>query len=562
MFPRVLFRRCVVGALALVCACSLSRPAPVADRPASLAVPPPPPDGFGYSGSDSPENNYSVTEDRGRSAESTPEVFERRPHGEQPTKTGEAVLQHYGVNPTIDTAAEPLSTFGADVDTASYSWARGSLERKALPAEAAVRVEEFVNAFDYGYQPPRDGVLAVNAEVFPSPSRAGYHVLHLGLKAKVVSKAERKPSHLVFTIDVSGSMGEPNRLALVKRALALLVNELDARDRISIVVYGTTAHMLLPAVSATEKERILEAIDALQPEGSTNVQEGLELAYTLAMKAFVPGGINRVLLLSDGVANNGITEAGAIWARVRGKASEGVTLSTVGFGMGSYNDVLMERLADRGDGQYAYVDRLEEAHRFFVENLTGTLQVVAKDVKLQLEFDPAAVERYRLLGFENRRLEARDFANDRVDSGDLGAGHEVTAMYEVKLKAGATGPLGTFRMRYKVPGTVNSQLFEQRLPRSIVREGFAQASGPSRLSTVAAGFAEKLRGSYWARTLTWKSLVATVDGLPPGLASRPDVVELRRLVQVAAQLDARPDRFEKEAPVATMNFDRLPVLER
>jgi Ca-activated chloride channel homolog len=559
VFPRLSRRLCFAVAVLLASACLRSPEPVVAGRTVPLVAPPakPPPPGdpfgFGYSGSGSAENNYLVD---------GPTGTESGPTTAQNGSSRQPMLQHYGVNPTIETVAEPLSTFGADVDTASYSLARGALERNELPAEAAVRVEEFVNAFDYGYTPPREGVLAVNAEVFPSPARVGYHVLHLGLKAKVVSKAERKPSHLVFTIDVSGSMGAPNRLGLVKRALELLVNELDARDRISIVVYGTTAHMLLPAVRATEKERILEAINALQPEGSTNVQEGLELAYTLAMKAFVPGGINRVLLLSDGVANNGITEAGAIWERVRGRASEGVTLSTVGFGMGSYNDVLMERLADRGDGNYAYVDKLEEAHRVFVENLTGTLQVVAKDVKLQLEFDPAAVERYRLLGFENRRLEARDFANDHVDSGDLGAGHEVTAMYELKLKPGATGPLGTFRMRYKAPGTVASQLFEQRLPRSIVRDAFTQATGPSRLSTVAAGFAEKLRGSYWARTVSWKALVTTLDGLPTGLATRADVVELRRLVQVASKLDARPDRFEKEAPLATMDFDRLPVLER
>ena len=228
---------------------------------------------------------------------------------------------------------------------------------------------------------------------------------------------ERKPANLVFTLDVSGSMSSENRLGLAKRALEMLVDQLEPKDTVSLVVYGDDAHVVLAPTPATQRERILEAIGRMRPEGSTNVQAGLELAYAVALKAFKPGGINRVILCSDGVANNGVTTADALFGKVKAKASEGITLTTVGFGMGNFNDVLMERLADKGDGHYAYVDRLDEARRIFVEQLTGTLQVIAKDVKLQLEFNPEAVERYRLLGFENRGLDKRDFANDKVFKG-------------------------------------------------------------------------------------------------------------------------------------------------
>jgi len=490
---------------------------------------------------------------------------EQPEQAEQPrtnTRVPAMVLKDYGVNPTIETTAEPVSTFAADVDTGSYTLTRGYLERGVLPDEAAVRVEEFVNAFDYGYQPPKEQAFAVQVEAFPSPNRKGYHVLHVGVKAREVSKENRKPSHLVFTIDVSGSMAMERRLGMVKQALALLVNELDARDKVSIVVYGTTAHTVLPPTPATQRENILAAIHALKPEGSTNVEAGLDLAYDLAMKGFVPGGNNRVVLCSDGVANNGVTEAGALWQTVKGRASEGVTLTAVGFGMGNYNDVLMERLGDMGDGHYAYVDKLDEARRIFVEHLTGTLQVVAKDVKLQLEFNPAAVERYRLLGFENRLLDKRDFANDRVDAGELGAGHAVTAIYEVKLKAKAdAASFATFRARYKAPQGGASELLEKALPTSVIRHERHAASAPARLSLVVSGFAEKLRGSYWARTLTWDALLAELAELPPGLAQRPDVKELAGLIRTAKSLDHRPDRFEARAPVASMDFDRLPVIE-
>jgi Ca-activated chloride channel family protein len=483
-----------------------------------------------------------------------------RAHEDGRGETGETVLQHYGVNPTVDTAAEPISTFAADVDTGSYTLARAYLERGELPPEAAVRVEEFVNAFDYGYRAPDREAFAVQVEAFPSPYRKGYHVLHVGIKGREVKAEARKSANLVFVIDVSGSMSAENRLPMAKRAMSMLTDQLRADDSVAIVVYGDNARTVLPPTPASEKERIHAALHGLVSEGSTNVQAGLELGYTVALRAFKANGTNRIILCSDGVANNGITTADGIFAKVKGKASEGITLTTVGFGMGSYNDVLMERLADMGDGHYAYVDKLDEAKRIFVEQLTGTLEVIAKDVKLQLEFNPEAVERYRLLGFENRALRKEDFANDRVDAGELGAGHAVTAVYEMKLKSRAPKFFATFRARYKQPRGGESALVEKALPTEVIRDTVNASSGPTRLSLVAAGFAEKLRGSYWARNLSWDELLGTWDSLPSVLKEREQSQELHRLILTAKRLDHRPDRFEHEVPLAQMDFDRIPVL--
>ncbi|MBL8952999.1 MAG: von Willebrand factor type A domain-containing protein [Myxococcaceae bacterium] len=485
----------------------------------------------------------------------------KRPVAENRTETETGMLlQHYGVNPTIDTSAERVSTFAADVDTGSYTLARGYLERNQLPPEAAVRVEEFVNAFDYGYRPPEREAFAVQVEAFPSPYRKGYHVLHVGLKGREVKAEARKNAALTFVIDVSGSMQQENRLPMAKRAMAMLTEQLRETDSVAIVVYGDTAHTVLEPTPASKKDVIYAALEGLRSEGSTNVQAGLDLGYSVALRHFKGGGTNRVILCSDGVANNGITSADGIYARVKGKASEGITLTTVGFGMGSYNDVLMERLADQGDGNYAYVDKLDEARRIFVEQLTGTLEVIAKDVKLQLEFNPEAVERYRLLGFENRSLKKEDFANDKVDAGELGAGHSVTAIYEVKLKSRSPKFFATFRARYKQPQGGQSALVEKALPMEVVRDSLGGATGPTRMSLVAAGFAEKLRGSYWARNLSWDDLLATWELLPPALKDRQQSKELRDLILTAKRLDHRPDRWEKEVPLAQMDFDRIPVL--
>ncbi len=477
-----------------------------------------------------------------------------------PQPFSDMYFKSYGVNPTIDTEEERFSTFSVDVDRASYALTRGYLERGALPDEQAVRVEEFVNSFDYGYQSDPEAPFSVHGEGFPSPSRKGYHVVHIGLKAREVSREARKPAHLVFVIDVSGSMNIENRLGLVKQALRLLVDELDERDRVSIAVYGSTAHPVLGPTSAADKHKLMAAIDKLSSDGSTNAQAGIELGYSMASEHLLEGGINRVILCSDGVANNGITDADGIWERVRAQAARGITLTTIGFGMGNYNDVLMERLAQVGEGNYAYVDQLEEARRIFVQNLTGTLQVVAKDVKLQLEFDRQAVARYRLVGYENRMLAKEQFTDDRVDAGEVGAGHSVTAIYEVKLRE-PTGTFATLRIRYKAPQGGDSRELEKHLPSSVLRPAYGRTAPPTRLSYVAAAFAEKLRGSYWVRTLSWEQLHTLWEELDEPLRDRPDVRELGSLIRKAHGLDRRTDRFEQLAPVVTMDFDRVPVIK-
>jgi Ca-activated chloride channel family protein len=503
----------------------------------------------------------------------------RQPEPEQPAQEfsglrvvngkpfADMYFKHYGVNPTIDTEEESVSTFSVDVDTASYTLARSYLARGHLPEEEAIRVEEFINAFRYDYTDPGSAPFGVQVEAFPSPNRKGYHVLHVGLKGREVSRAERLPTHLVFTIDISGSMAMENRLGMVKRALALLVEQLDARDTIAIVVYGNDARTVLEPTRATDKGRILEAIEALRPEGATNVQAGLSMAYAIAASQAREGTVSRVILCSDGVANNGITNGDEIFASVKDNAQRGVRLTTVGFGMGNYNDVLMERLAQQGDGQYAYVDQLSEAKRLFSEQLTGTLQLIARDVKVQLEFDKAVVSRYRLIGFENRLLAKEDFSNDKVDAGDIGAGHTVTALYEVKFREGvahSANSFATMRIRYKDPSTTleagSSGLVEKALPTAIVRQSMEAASGPSQLSVVVALFAEKLRGSYWARTVTYEQLLRLWSELPERIRSRQEVGELRELIQMAKAYDTRGDKFEKTVPVAKMDFDHVPVV--
>jgi Ca-activated chloride channel family protein len=476
-------------------------------------------------------------------------------------REGQPIFEHYGTNPTIDTAEESTSTFSVDVDTASYAISRAMLRAGRLPDLAAVRVEEFVNSIRYDYPPPEKEPFSVVAEVFPSPYRRGYHLLLLGLKGKVVAAERRPPANLVFVVDTSGSMAAGGRLEMVKAALAVLVDQLREDDTVAVVSYSDMARVVLPAASGAEKQRIKDTLATLHTEGSTNVQAGLMLGYEVAEKARRDGAVTKLILLSDGVANTGFTDAHEIFAAVRGRAREGASLSTIGVGMGNYNDVLLEKLAVQGQGNYAYVDTLAEAKKEFVEKLSGTLVVIAKDVKVQVEMDKAGVERYRLIGFENRVLKNREFHDDRIDAGEIGAGHEVTALYEIKLKPGADR-IGWLRLRAKDPRGGASRLVQEELTTRLVRKSIAETSATSRLALVAAGFAEKLRGSYWARTLSYDQIRSLFDGLPGALRARPDVRELGELIVAAQRLDGRGDRFEREQPLATMDWDHLPVVRR
>ncbi|MBW2453211.1 MAG: VWA domain-containing protein [Deltaproteobacteria bacterium] len=477
-----------------------------------------------------------------------------------PTQSADMVFQHYGVNPTVDTEEEPKSTFAVDVDTASYTMTRSFLDRGQLPAEAAVRVEEVVNSFNYNYEPPSSATFSIHAEAAPSPNRQGYHVLHVGVKGKEVAKSQRKAANLVFVVDVSGSMSSGGRLDLVKRSLPLLVNQLDEADTVGIVSYGSKARTVIQPTTAYNKRQIIRAIEGLRTEGATNAEAGLKLGYQMASRNLRRGGVNRVILCSDGVANVGATGPESILEVIGREVKRGITMTSVGVGMGNYNDVMMERLADKGNGNYFYIDKLAEARKVFVDQLAGTLQFIAKDVKIQVQFDPTVVQRYRLIGYENRKLRAHQFNDDRVDAGEIGAGHSVTALYEVKLNPGSSAPLGKVRIRYKQPTGSTSQLVEQSLVRSVVRSSNDGLSSPTQLSLVAAQFAEKLRGSYWARNVSYDDILRRFEHIASPLRQQADVVELRRLVTKARDLDRRGDKFERHGPIARMDFDRVPVL--
>lgn len=462
-----------------------------------------------------------------------------------PAQPRDMFFESKGTNPFVVTEEDPQATFGLDVDTASYTLARNYLNRGALPPASAVRVEEFVNAFPNNLMTDRgadrDSAFAMRVDGAPNPLHAGYHILRVALKAKEVDPRERKAAHLTFVIDVSGSMGREDRLGLVKQSLALLIDKLDERDTIGIVVYGTNGRRLLAPTSAANRERILGAINALRPEGSTNLQDGLDLGYEMAAESFARGSSNRVVLCTDGVANTGQVEADALLARIRSEAKRGIDMMALGFGMGNYNDALLQRLADEGNGQYAYIDDLGEARAFFLRRLTSVLEVVARDAKAQVEFNPARVERYRLLGYEKRDVADRDFRNDSVDAGEINSGHSVTALFEVKLTAGpGSGRIGTARVRYKTGPRSEGVEFSREIVDAAITRTFDQATPAFRTAYVAARFAEHLRGSYWVKDQSLALLQPIADDLPEGQPTS----ELADLIRKATRLQRPVAREE------------------
>ncbi len=454
-------------------------------------------------------------------------------------------FRDYGTNPFVDTDDDRRSTFAMDVDTASYSIARSYLERGVLPPAEAVRVEEFVNAFEYDYAPPQGDTFALHVEGAPSQWGRSRLLLRIGLQGREVTPADRKDAILTFVIDTSGSMAREDRLDLVRESLRILVGRLRKGDRVGIVEFGTSARTVLRHRGLEDREEILDAIDDLAAAGSTNAEAGLRLGYELAARAYAPGAINRVVLCSDGVANVGKTGADGILAEVRRYVKNGITLTSLGFGMENFNDVLLERLGDQGDGHYAYVDTFEEAKRLFGRDLTSTLQVVARDAKIQVEFDPDRVRSYRLLGYENRDVADRDFRNDRVDGGEVGAGHRVTALYEVKLWDGeggrspGPGRLAVVRVRWQEVEGGKARERQAEIRTESLARSFDRTSASFQLAVAAAEFAEILRGSPWARerSLSW---VREVLGGIAGDAHDPrQVEELIGLVRKAERLRSR-----------------------
>ncbi len=422
---------------------------------------------------------------------------------------------HFDNNPVKLVANTPVSTFSVDVDTGAYSNVRRILNSGQLPRKDAVRIEELINYFSYDYVAPEstNHPFAAITEVAPSPWNKDAHLLHIGIKGYV--NEERPAANLVFLVDVSGSMNSPNKLGLLKSSLKLLSKQLTGNDRIAIAVYAGASGVVLETTPGNDSNRIQRALDSLSAGGSTNGAAGIKLAYSLAEDGFIKGGINRVLLATDGDFNVGTTNFEALKELVEKNRETGIALTTLGFGSGNYNDKLMEQLADAGNGNYAYIDTLKEANKVLVEELGSTLQTIARDVKIQIEFNPAEVSQYRLLGYENRMLRREDFNNDKIDAGEIGAGHSVTAIYEIILadggkgwveplryqsdkKVSGNGELAELRIRYKAPSSDSagsaSQLIKWPLYKKDALADIGDASDDFRFAASVAGFGQLLRG--------------------------------------------------------------------
>lgn len=492
----------------------------------------------------------------GLACEGTPKMA----HGGTTPPNGEPVdamfFRNYGVNPFVDTEDDPLSTFAIDVDSGSYTMCRSYLQQGNLPPRDAVRVEEFVNYFDYGYPAPQNDTFAVFVEAMPwqfGAERKNAHLMRIGLKALEIPDEARKPAILTFVIDVSGSMAREGRLGLVKQSLELLVSKLRPQDKIGIAVYGSQGKEVLPHTGLNDKPRILRAIRSLESEGSTNAEEGIRIGYDMAEEAFVTGYINRVILCSDGVANVGATGPDQIMRIIKDKADKGITLSALGFGMGNYNDVLMEQLGNKGNGYYAYIDTLEQAGRLF-GNLTGALQVVARDVKVQVDFNPDVVRSYRLIGYENRDVADVDFRNDVVDGGEIGAGHSTTALYELKLRPDAAGDIATTYVRYKDADTFAVTEFSTAFETSQITGDFESVSDSFALASVVTEFAEILRESYWAKGASPADTLDRARRLSRFAEKDPDVTELIDLIDKAAGLISRQEIQQETLKPADLEY--------
>jgi len=361
-------------------------------------------------------------------------------------------------NQWTKTARKPLSTFSIDVDTASYSNVRRFLNQGERPPKDAVRIEELINYFTYAYPEPRDGrPFAVFTAIGDCPWNAKHRLALIGLQARRLNAENTPARNIVFLIDTSGSMFDPHKLPLVKASLALLVPNLTARDRVAIVAYAGRAGLVLPATSGADTETIMDAISRLEAGGSTNGAGGLVLAYQIAREHFIKGAVNRVVLATDGDFNVGVTSQGDLIRLIEEHRESGITLSVLGYGMGNLKDSTMEKLADKGNGNYAYIDSLQEAQKVLVEQAGGTFVTVAKDVKIQVEFNPRVVGEYRLIGYENRVLQDHDFNNDRKDAGDIGAGHSVTALFEIAPAGESTEGTGVDPLKYQRPNRLSAQ---------------------------------------------------------------------------------------------------------
>ncbi len=461
-------------------------------------------------------------------------------------------------NDFLDVMANPQSTFSIDVDTASYSNVRRILNDGSLPPAGAVRIEELVNYFDYNYpQPESSHPFSVSIDATSCPWNDAHHLVRIALAGRQIEMERRPPCNLVFLLDVSGSMNDQNKLPLVKSAMRMLTRQLNGDDRVAMVVYAGASGLVLPSTSAGEQDRVLDALEQLQAGGSTNGGQGIELAYRIARENFIDNGINRVILCTDGDFNVGVTSQSQLVDLIEESAASGVFLSVFGFGSGNLKDSTMEKLADKGNGVYGYIDSILEARRLLVDQVGATLFTIAKDVKIQVDFNPAQVAAYRLIGYENRMLATEDFDDDTKDAGEIGAGHRVTALYEI-VPAGAESPARTANdsrfvdtvisedadpdtmlvvdLRYKLPDEDTSTKFTRELKRPEITE-FDAAASDFRFASAVAAFGMLLRESEFAGSLDWDWIVETgagsVDGDPSGL--RGEFVQLARKAQAISE---------------------------
>ncbi len=455
-------------------------------------------------------------------------------------------------------AKEPVSTFSIDVDTASYTNVRRMLNAGHLPPKDAVRIEEMINYFDYGYDLPKskETPFETTVKVVPSPWSEGRQLMHVAVQGYDIQKDVRPPLNLTLLVDVSGSMSGPDRLPLAINSLKMLIDELGAQDKVSIVVYAGAAGAVLEPTSGADKGKILAALDRLSAGGSTAGGEGLRLAYSLAKQNFNKEGVNRVILLSDGDFNVGISNPEQLEDFVSRERESGVYLSILGFGGGNYNDAMMQKLAQSGNGMAAYIDNLNEGRKVLNDDLSGSMFSIANDVKIQVEFNPAKVAEYRLIGYETRILNQEDFNNDKVDAGEIGAGTSVTAIYEITPVgskatlvdpsryqpaptpvAGATSELAFLKVRYKLPGEDTSKLITRPVTSADQISDIARAPESTRFATAVAAYGSMLRGDpYVTKTFTWDSVIALANGAKgeDAFGYRAEFIQLARAAKTAA----------------------------
>lgn len=476
-----------------------------------------------------------------------------RPRLEQNTEK----YQNNEVNPVHRVADQAVSTFSIDVDTGSYTNTRRFLNDGRLPPVDAVRVEEMINYFDYQYpQPNSIHPFSVTTETVDSPWKQNAKLIKIGIQAKDLSTKQLPPANLVFLVDVSGSMDAADKLPLVKQTLRLLTEQLRAQDKVTIITYASGEKLVLEPTAGNQKDKIMAVINALQAGGATAGEQAIQLAYQQAEKAFVKNGINRILLATDGDFNVGITDFSTLKGMVAEKRKSGISLTTLGFGTGNYNEQLMEQLADAGDGNYSYIDNKNEAKKVVQRQLSSTLATVAQDVKIQVEFNPATVKEYRLVGYENRMLKQEDFNNDQVDAGDIGAGHNVTAIYEI-IPVGQQGWLNDSRyqaaaktdtakkseyafvnLRYKLPNQEKSILLSQAV-RAESRP-LAQANNDTRFAIAVASYAQQLKGGQYNGAMGWDQIIQLAQQ-----SAKPDPYQMREefveLAKIAKSLSAKKE---------------------